>query len=165
MSPPCTQATRSHRVRRDSNPHLPAVEKVGIEPTTSTLARRDRSLSCHPHVPRLCGVGAWPAYYRPGGEPYTTAALYPLSYSPHEPVPAAAERARPGTGLTRGLSAALGISHCGVSKVQADSPRRVPLRWAGRARTPIRGFGDRCSAVELRPIRYFGHDKKKPPAR
>jgi hypothetical protein len=26
----------------------PAVEKVGIEPTTSTLARRDRSHSCHP---------------------------------------------------------------------------------------------------------------------
>ena len=64
LSPVCTQATRSHRVRRDSNPHLPAVEKVGIEPTASTLARRDRSLSCHPHVPPRCEVGARRAYYR-----------------------------------------------------------------------------------------------------
>ena len=32
------------------------VEKVGIEPTTTTLARRVRSLSCHPHD-RRC---PWP---------------------------------------------------------------------------------------------------------
>jgi hypothetical protein len=55
----------------------------------------------------------------------------------------------------RGPQTALGVSHCGVLKVRADSPRRVPLRWAGRIRTPIRGVGDRCSAVELRPIGYL----------
>lgn len=51
----CTQPGLSH-------PFATPVEKVGIEPTTSTLARRDRSLSCHPQNRRFRSAGT-----RPGG--------------------------------------------------------------------------------------------------
>lgn len=46
---PATSASRTRRPAKLG--HIPMVETVGIEPTASTLARRDRSHSCRPHRP------------------------------------------------------------------------------------------------------------------
>jgi hypothetical protein len=98
-------------------------------------------------------VRAWTTGDSNPAPPVCRTGALPAELAAHEPGPGRGRALAAGDRVMRSPRAALGVSHCGVLKVRADSPRRVPLRWAGRIRTPIHGVGDRCSAVELRPIK------------
>ena len=110
----------SGRLPSSSIPQKP-VEKVGIEPTTTTLARRARYLSCHPR-----GTGE----IRTRGLLHAMQTLYRSELQPH------GRRSDATAAITAGVTCRYGAHAMDVSIGQHVHPQ-VVLRRDAAGRTPI----------------------------
>jgi hypothetical protein len=136
------------------NPSGSAVEKVGIEPTTTTLARRVRSLSCHPH-------GRRPGPPRQGGRLRATATR-------RRPGASAAHPRRTG-GAGRLCGSACRTKRFSTIELIMCMHVRQNNGGASHGRQEsnlvFAGFGDQPPIRWLTHLRYYIDPKEKPPAR